>query len=453
MDKRLFESSEFYTRRYNNFSTMVILPIFLLVMLLIGFCFYGKREMTIKTIGEIQPVKIISEIQSTISNEIVEIHLEENQLIHVGEILVRYKDETTKEQLNYLQEQITENTNQKKQLELLKDGIEQGKSTFPENDKYGYSQILVDYFSQRQAMIESSEKENADIDSQNGSIASTKAAIDDEIQQTQDKVSGYSTLAQVIQNGDTTYDKNSELYPIFDSYRQQIKDIEENEGIKKQILAEIQTTIDQLNSTISSYQAQRAGAGAYIQQTSILDEQLTSLKSQQLLAADKELTTVNTKIAELDSNLTLQKDLNKHNTITSSSEGIIHLNEEVKSKKYIGEGITIAQVYPIIQLGESVNLVAYVDSQDIASIHKDDKIRFASKKENAKSFELTCQVTEIGASPEKTKSGNYFKIAAKTIISKDNKTDIRYGLQGNFTIITGKKTYFEYYKDKLFNKN
>ena len=114
MDKHLFESSEFYKRRYNNFSTMVILPIFLLVLLLGGFCFYGKREITIKTVGEIQPVKIISEIQSTTSNEIIETNLEENQLIHVGDVLVRYKDETTKEQLNYLQEQITENTHQKK---------------------------------------------------------------------------------------------------------------------------------------------------------------------------------------------------------------------------------------------------------------------------------------------------------------------------------------------------
>ncbi|MBO0449180.1 bacteriocin secretion accessory protein [Enterococcus sp. MJM12] len=453
MDKRLFESSEFYTRRYNNFSTMVILPIFLLVLLLGSFCFYGKREMTIKTVGEIQPVKIISEIQSTTSNEIVETNLEENQLIHVGDILVRYKDETTKEQLNYLQEQLSENTHQKKQLELLKDGIEQEKSTFPENDKYGYSQILADYFSQRQALIESNEKENADINSQNEAIATTKAAIDNEIQQTQDKVSGYSTLAQAIQNGNTTFDKNSELYPIFDSYRQQIKDVVENKGVKKQILAEIQTTIDQLNTTISSYQAQRAGAGAYIQQSSTLDEQLASLKSQQLLSADKELTTVNTKIAELESNLTLQKELDKRNTITSSSEGIIHLNEEVKGKNYIGEGTTIAQVYPTIQLGESVNLVAYVDSQDIASIHKEDKIRFTSKKENAESFELACQITKIGASPEKTERGNYFKVTAKTIISKNNQADIRYGLQGNFTIITGKKTYFDYYKDKLFNKN
>lgn len=453
MDKHLFESSEFYKRRYNNFSTMVILPIFLLVLLLGGFCFYGKREITIKTVGEIQPVKIISEIQSTTSNEIIETNLEENQLIHVGDVLVRYKDETTKEQLNYLQEQITENTHQKKQLDLLKDGIEKEKSTFPENDKYGYSQILADYFSQRQALIESSEKENADINSQNEAITTTKEAIDNEIQQTQAKVSDYSALAQAIQNGATTFDESSELYPIFDSYRQQIKDVEENEGIKKRILAEIQITINQLNSTISSYQAQRAGAGTYIQQTTTLDEQLASLKSQQLLSADKELTTVNTKIAELESNLILQKELDKHNTITASSEGIVHLNEEVKSKKYISEGITIAQVYPTIQLGESVNLVAYVDSQDIASIHKDDKIRFTSKKENAESFELTCQVTEIGASPEKTKSGNYFKITAKTIISNKNQADIRYGLQGNFTIITGKKTYFDYYKDKLFNKN
>lgn len=121
MDKQLFESSEFYNRRYGNFSTMVIFPVFLLTLLLVGFCLLGKREMVIRTIGEIQPIRIISEIQSTSENKIIENNLKENKLVQVDDILVRYKDESINEQLNYLQEQLDECKEQRTQLERLKE--------------------------------------------------------------------------------------------------------------------------------------------------------------------------------------------------------------------------------------------------------------------------------------------------------------------------------------------
>lgn len=451
MDKRLFESSEFYQRRYNNFSTMIICPILLLVILAICFGFFTKRELTIKTVGEVQPVKIVTEIQSTSGNEIIENNLRENQFIKDGDILIRYKDNTTQEQIKYLQEQLTECEKQEKQLGILKKAVEYDNSVFSETDNYGYAQILADYFAQRQTLVENKEKENADIANQNETIHATQKAIDDAILQTTDKMTAYSSLAEAIKNNETSFDKENELYPIFASYKQQIDANKEKDNVKNQVLAEIQTTIDQLNETITNYNTQKASTGSFIEQSETLKDQLDSLKAQQLVTINKELITIKQKIGELKSNLTIQQELNQNNIITASESGIIHLKEDVKGKKYITEGTTIAQVYPTILANEPINIVAYVTSRDIGSVHKDDHVRFSTKKENSESFEVSCRITEIDTSPEQTENGSYFKIIAQTNVAKEDQILYRYGLQGTFTIINGKKTYFDYYKDKLLN--
>ncbi|WP_372552041.1 hypothetical protein [Streptococcus mutans] len=47
----------------------------------------------------------------------------------------------------------------------------------------------------------------------------------------------------------------------------------------------------------------------------------------------------------------------------------------------------------------------------------------------------------------------FFKVTAKAKVSKKDSQTIKYGLQGKTITVVEKKTFFDYYKDKLLNKN
>lgn len=60
MDSKLFHSTEFYKRRYQNFATLSIIPIFLLLGFLIVFSVFATKEIAISSVGELTPVKQIT---------------------------------------------------------------------------------------------------------------------------------------------------------------------------------------------------------------------------------------------------------------------------------------------------------------------------------------------------------------------------------------------------------
>ena len=57
-DPKYLESGEFYQRRYRNFPTLIIVPIFLLVVFIVLFSLFAKREVVVKATGEIIPAKV-----------------------------------------------------------------------------------------------------------------------------------------------------------------------------------------------------------------------------------------------------------------------------------------------------------------------------------------------------------------------------------------------------------
>ena len=80
-DKKLLESSELYDKRYRNFSTLIILPLFFLLVGGVIFTFFAHKELTVISTGSIEPTKIIAKIQSTNDNPIIENNLKEGETV------------------------------------------------------------------------------------------------------------------------------------------------------------------------------------------------------------------------------------------------------------------------------------------------------------------------------------------------------------------------------------
>lgn len=60
MDYKDLESSKFYSYKFKNFSTMIILPAFLLVMCVLIGSIFAVREKTVKLVGIIEPTSSLN---------------------------------------------------------------------------------------------------------------------------------------------------------------------------------------------------------------------------------------------------------------------------------------------------------------------------------------------------------------------------------------------------------
>ena len=84
-------------------------------------------------------------------------------------------------------------------------------------------------------------------------------------------------------------------------------------------------------------------------------------------------------------------------------------------------------------------------------LKKHQKVRFSLEKIGNHNITLTGNIQSIDKTATRTKEGNFFKVTALAKISKKYIDAIQYGMQGRVTSVIEKKTFFDYYKDKILN--
>ena len=92
MHLEFLESTEFYNRRYHNFSSRVIFPMSLLVVFMFGFAMFAEKEISLSSKATVEPSRIIANIQSTSNRRMVVNYLEENKQVQRGDLLVQYQE-------------------------------------------------------------------------------------------------------------------------------------------------------------------------------------------------------------------------------------------------------------------------------------------------------------------------------------------------------------------------
>jgi len=55
MNNKDYESTEYYSYKFKNFSTMIIIPMAILVLILIVGSFFATRQSTVTSTGIIEP--------------------------------------------------------------------------------------------------------------------------------------------------------------------------------------------------------------------------------------------------------------------------------------------------------------------------------------------------------------------------------------------------------------
>lgn len=454
-DPKYLESGEFYQRRYRNFPTLVIAPIFLLVVFIVLFSLFAKREIVVKASGEIIPAKVLSDVQSTSNNAIDSNKLAENKVVKKGDILVTFTSGNEKISSQLLNKKINNLNDRLKSLNNYKQNIINGRSEFGGTDQFGYDSLFNGYLAQVDTLTsefnqQSSDKQTADQQA-NHQIDVLKQGQSKNNQQ----LTNYQAILTSINNN--TKPSNNPYQSLYDNYAAQLQSAQTTdakEQVKQTALSNVQQQIDQLQTTSSSYDSQIAGISKSgpLSKSSTLDK-IADLKQQQLASAQKEINDQQQSLAELKSKqLSINEDY--QNTVIKSPEnGILHLATDKTKIKYLPKGTNIAQIYPKLTQKTALNVAYYVPASNIIGLKKGQEIRFLANQNVTKPLTLKGKIKAISSAPITNKEGSFYKLVADINANKTEREQIKYGINGRITTIKGTKTWFNYYKDILIGEN
>lgn len=450
MNPKLFKSAEFYQRRYHNFATLLIVPLVLLLSFLLIFSLFAQKEITVTSRGEITPTQVIASIQSTSNNTITTNNLSNNQSVKKDDVVIKYAETMEKSQKQALETQLATLNRQKTAIETLKESLSQGNNLFTGEDEFGYINTFNNFITQSQDIELGISKTNAEVNNQLALAGNTATAIEKQINNIYKQIAEYEELSQAITNKSSTLSASNPHKATLNSYLVQSQQ-QSQQGLADQYLSQINQSISSLKSSIASLNIQRAGTGSVATYDSSLGTKVEVLRTQFLQSASQQLTTVETQITELTAQLG-QANVNfEHNTIKAPGTGIIHLNNEFDGKTLIPNGSEIAQIYPNIQETKEVLITYYVTSEYVPLLKEDQVARLKLEKIGNQSITIIGKIHSIDRTATKTEQGNLFKVTALAQLPDKDSNIIQYGLQGQVTSIIDKKTYFDYYKDKILN--
>lgn len=454
MNPNLFKSAEFYQRRYHNFATLLIIPLVLLLTFLIVFSLFAKKEVTVISQGEITPTQIIASIQSTSNNTIVSNNLANNQTVKKDDLVIKYSEAMESSQKKAIETQLATLTRQKAGLETLQSSLTQGTNLFSGDDEFGYVNTFNNFISQSQDVELGISKINSEVSNQAALAGNTIAAIDNQINTLYQQIAEYEELGRAILNHSDSLSTGNPHQATLNNYLTQTRTQPQEQqrvGLTDQYISQINQSITGLESSIASLSIQRAGTGSISTYDGSLGTKVEVLRSQFLQSAAQQETTVDNQITELKSQLEQANVRLDSNTITAPESGVIHLNPEFEGKNLIPNGSEIAKIFPDISKTKEVLITYYVTSDYVALLQEGQTTRLRLEKIGNQSITVIGNIKTIDRTATKTEQGNLFKITALASLDDQASNIVQYGLQGRVTSVITKKTYFDYYKDKLLN--
>ncbi|MBF0818198.1 bacteriocin secretion accessory protein [Streptococcus acidominimus] len=452
MNPKLFKSAEFYQRRYHNFATLLIIPLILFVSFLVIFSLVAKKEVTVTSQGEIAPTNIIASIQSTSNNTIITNNLTNNQLVEKDEVIIQYSETMEDSQKQAIESQLALLKRQKTGLETLKSSLEQGTNLFSDEDEFGYIHTFHHFIQQSQDIELSISKTNTEIEHQTTIASNTLATIDTQINAMYQQIAEYGELRQAIMTQATSLSSDNPHQATLHHYLAQSQE-QQPSATAEQYISQINQSISGLENSIASLKIQRAGIGTVSTYDNSLGTKIEVLRTQFLQTASQQLTTVENQLTDLTAQLNQATIRLDSNTITAPETGIVHLNSEFEGKTLIPSGSEIAQLYPDIRKSKEIFITYYVTSEYVSLLKEDQVVRLSLEKIGNKSLMIRGNIQSIDKAATKTEQGNLFKITAIATLSDEDSSLIQYGLQGRVTSVIAKKTYFDYYKDKILSNS
>lgn len=459
MDKKYLESSEFYNKRFNNFSTLLIIPISILFVLIVCFSLFMKREITIESFGDLGSKSSIPIVQSPSNSAIKHNYLSEGKYVKKGETLITYKNNQNDIKLNTLKDQRNDVNNQIDSLILFQKGVESNQDTFRDDDTFGYRNLLKSYLNQRNIYSIENQMLKDKSSFSNDKIKQLSNLYDETINQKNSSIQAYQAVFDAIKGG-KVYPSNSTYGYIYDGYISESKNSEsanDKSTVKENYLKDVQQQIDSAKDEVKNSEEQKNGLKDFSDTNYNIEsnnKKLDSLQNDQLKQISEELVKFHSQSKDLDTNIKELQEISKDSYVTAKTSGVIHMNNQsLKGAKYVGSGSELAEIYPTLKRDSGIKLQSYVSSRDISSIKKGQHIRLEITRNVPKPIIIDGVINNISVAPVPMDKGTYYIVTAQSKDNSNISSMVHYGMSGKTNIITGKETFFKYYKDKLLDKN
>ncbi len=452
-DEKLLESAEFYDRRYRNFATLVIVPLFALFIFLVIFSVFGKREITVKSVGRIVPRRVMSVVQSTSNNPIELNNLKENKRVNKGDILITYRDNDEKYSRNLLNSQLKIANDRLDALDTYRKSIESRVSQFLQPDPFGYSDLFENYLSQVNTLNDEYTQQVKDKAASDNQIETQKNALNEAAEQNLIDISQYETVLNAVKLDDSSGLSENKYAYIYDDYVANSKGLTgyDKEKAKQNTSSIVHQAINQLHETATNYQTQSRSLRktADISMATTKDKE-ESLKTDQLSSATTDYADQKSTVDKIKAQISSAESDVENNVLHAGQSGILHVLSSNTRHTFVAKGSEVAEIYPNLSANPEIDVEFMIPADKISGIKKRERVRFRLSKSLSKPIIISGNIRTVDTSATSTKQGNYFKVVASVNLSEDDYKQVKYGTEGTVTIITGKKTWFSYVKDQMF---
>lgn len=452
-DEKLLESAEFYDRRYRNFATLVIVPLFALFIFLVIFSVFGKREITVKSVGRIVPRRVMSVVQSTSNNPIELNNLKENKRVNKGDILITYRDNDEKYSRNLLNSQLKIANDRLDALDTYRKSIESGVSQFLQPDPFGYSDLFENYLSQVNTLNDEYTQQVKDKAASDNQIETQKNALNEAAEQNLIDISQYETVLNAVKLDDSSGLSENKYAYIYDDYVANSKGLTgyDKEKAKQNTSSIVHQAINQLHETATNYRTQSRSLRktADISMATTKDKE-ESLKTDQLSSATTDYADQKSTVDKIKAQISSAESDVENNVLHAGQSGILHVLSSNTRHTFVAKGSEVAEIYPNLSANPEIDVEFMIPADKISGIKKRERVRFRLSKSLSKPIIISGNIRTVDTSATSTKQGNYFKVVASVNLSEDDYKQVKYGTEGTVTIITGKKTWFSYVKDQMF---
>lgn len=448
-------SSQVYTQSHKHFYRWITYPTLFLFLFILGFLFLGKKEMIIKSQGQLTST-IVSKIQIPIEGKVLENKLSENLAVKKGEVLVKLDMEDLKKNKEALEQEIPLIENQIKAAETFIKSLNKGISQFTSEDTFGYKNQLESLLAENNANDASLNQSIETHKSEQAAYENTKNSIIQNVSKKQEELRNWQAIRSAWTSQSNITNFPTEITAQYTNFQNQLKAStkEEKEQVKSTIASTINEKIEQIQKEIDQLEMDQSrltppvpysneiSNQEYKKKQSI--EQAIAETKQKVIGLKESLKKNNIELSELKNQI-------KNEVITSPISGFVHVNDNFKEQKLIPKGEVIAEIYPEIN-DKEVQFTSQIQASDLTQVKSGMKVHFKLDSKGNEPIIMDGKIDEIAVNSVNSERGTFYVIKGTLAQTNHVHFNSRYGLSGRLSLIVGKKTYFNVLKDIILKK-
>lgn len=447
------DHSSIYSQKHHTFYRWVMYPIIMLLLLIGLFLICAKREVVIRTAAQLTAIET-KKVQAPVNSKILDNKLTENKKINKGETLVVFDSANLSNEKQQLEQENNTINEQKKAIQLFIDSLNQNSNLFSEEDAFGYSNQLKSLLAEETSSNYVNKQNTETNQKALQSYQQTETQLSQQLSARQTEQNEWHAVRSAWTNQQNIQGFSIEVQSKYQSWQAQLSNTpeEQKNEIKATILATIDEQIVQLKKEIEQLQGEQAKLVAPPSTENEIksqDEKMKQTKEQALASTKQKLSELTDNQKKNDTALkTLTEQINL-STLTAPTDGIIHVNDEIKGQVEVSKGTLLAEIYPNKPLGK-LNFTALIPANEMTPIKTGMPVHFKLDKKGVASTTMNGTLTEISETSSTSKQGAFYTV--KGTLTPPKAFNNRYGLTGELSLIVGKKTYWNSMKDLLLNR-